>query len=335
MHGANTFMKLGSSTWIIGSQMTDPDEVWHSESTDPRWDAGTSTVTLSSDHDTTVVSNYGLPVPEFNNLVIRGGKAAQVVHYTAQTQHLGAGNVTMSGGLGTMTYDLGAQVMDVTDTLTLQTGASLTSVGTSTVNTNTVAFIGGTSDAPISAQTEFFDGSVVDGLLITGTTMTTSSGKIRAVAWGTFTTGPVTNISWSFDPSVSSATVTITVSGLPGGTNYRLTRDGSAVGTDTDGSTTAMFVVTDGWSTHQMTITAYTAPSSGGGGATSNPPPPLFTLPGITLTEMQVILVGILVAALLVLALLHPKNKNQRVAIYVVIVAAAILLAATLLGLVY
>ena len=36
-----------------------------------------------------------------------------------------------------------------------------------------------------------------------------------------------------------------------------------------------------------------------------------------------------------VLALLHPKNKNQRVAIYVVIVAAAILLAATLLGLVY
>src|SRR5207249_3011540 len=86
------------------------------------------------------------------------------------------------------------------------------------------------------------------------------------------------NINWTFNPTVSGATVTMTVTGVSSGRSYQLMRDGLVIATDTDSDTTANFAVTGGWSSHTMQISATSSGGGGGGTGASADGRPYFSI---------------------------------------------------------
>jgi hypothetical protein len=294
---ASSAINFSASAWTISG-------TWTNSSTDTAvWSAGSGNALFdSATGGTMTFGGANLNEAEFSQATFASSAA------TPQTFTMATRNLMVSGTI--IISDV-----DVTDSTTLN-------AGTLDLSFNELS-VGADGGAILLMNGVSITKTVVDGVNVL--IMNTSSGTIALTALASFQLTGDTDIRWTFNPSVASASVTVQVSGLVVGRAYTLLRDNENVVTaDANGSGQVTLTVSDGWSSHDMRIIFA---SSAGGGGNGNGNGGLI-LPALPVTAIGMAFGWLAVGALAVIALMHlfraARGWGYRFA-WIVFVASAVL----------
>jgi len=285
-HFPGNFNFVRSDNYVLmGSSTVTVEDRWTNNTTDARWDAGTSTVKLLWDFSNAngtdadaghyFVGGAGLLAePEFYNLefsaIGAGARRVELVNTDPPWGPVWVANRLRVYDSDGGTVEVDTQGFNVTsDEVVLEANATLTVSTGDILNLTFFKLDGGLlSQNGVSVGTVGFPFQ-----------FTSTGGDIDIPTWTTWSvTDPLPNdIQWSFSgASASSLTVTVLMSDVTQSTKYLLLRDGSEIAEDKDGDASATFSKADGWSgTQVMRIQNDELPPPTGDGppVVSKPPP--------------------------------------------------------------
>lgn len=241
---STAYLVLGSSVWTATGS-------WTNSSTSASWSGGTSHVILSSSSSVNITpAGTNLPVDEFYDVTVQ---SASGISYTIQTRDLHVGNTLTVKGTGTAYVNLITNSRGiVADSILVQSLGRVLMSGTSDFVTFGTLQVTGTGVYQPSTPAVFAFRLDVD----TGT-VTTS-----IFDWDSY--APPSSVSWTMNPNMAGATVTIAFDSMSPGVSYDLRRDVVVVQTVmADGTGHVQFSVTGGWSSHALSVSQTNAPGTG------------------------------------------------------------------------